>query len=117
MSERRAGASGDDVAVRSRSAVRRGPSASPGLPEAEGDQRLAELEDRLARLEGEPSLRERGRRMADRIMPPEASRHFRNAGREQLLGVRAIVDFWIRRIDNAEDRARTESGRETIEID
>jgi hypothetical protein len=50
-------------------------------------------------------------------MPPEAGRHFRNAGREQLLGIRSIVDFWIRRIDDAESRARDDAGRETIAID
>jgi hypothetical protein len=50
-------------------------------------------------------------------MPPEASRHFRNAGREQLLGVRSIVDFWIRRIEDSESRSRTDAGRETIDID
>jgi hypothetical protein len=87
------------------------------MPEAGAEVRLAELEERLERLEGEPSLQERGRRMMDRVMPPEASRHFRNAGREQLLGMRAIVDFWIRRIDDAESRARNDSARETIEID
>ena len=92
-------------------------AASPGMPEAGAELRLSELEERLARLEGEPSLRERGRRMMDRVMPPEASRHFRNAGREQLLGMRSIVDFWIRRIDDAESRARADPGRETIEID
>jgi hypothetical protein len=87
------------------------------MPEAGAELRLAELEERLARLEGEPSLRERGRRMMDRVMPPDASQHFRNAGREQLLGVRSIVDFWIRRIDDAESRARADAGREKIEID
>ena len=92
-------------------------SASPGLPEASAELRLAELEERLARLEGEPGLRERGRRMMDRVMPAEASQHFRNAGREQLMGVRSIVDFWIRRIDDAESRARADLGREKIEID
>jgi hypothetical protein len=51
-------------------------------------------------------------------MPPEASEHFRNAGREQLLGVRSIVDFWIARLDDPDDRAaRQSSGRETIEIE
>jgi len=92
-------------------------AASPGMPEAGAELRLSELEERLARLEGEPSIRERGRRMMDRVMPPEASRHFRNAGREQLLGFRSIVDFWIRRIDDAESRARADAGREKIEID
>ena len=92
-------------------------AASPGVPDAEAGMRMAELEARLARLEGEPTIKERGRRMMDRVMPPEAGQHFRNAGREQLLGVRSIVDFWIRRIDDAESRARGDAGRETIEID
>lgn len=96
---------------------RRAGAASPGLPDAAAEVRIAELEARLDRLEGEPTLRERGRRMMDRVMPPEAARHFRNAGREQLLGMRSIVDFWIRRIDDAEARARSDAGRETIEVD
>jgi hypothetical protein len=80
------------------------------------NDRLAELEARLERLEKEPGLRERGRGLMARIMPPEASRHFRNAGREQLLGVRSIVDHWIRRIEDAENAAGA-SRRETIEIE
>jgi len=108
-----------DVGARERRTQgRRGSApASPGMPDAGADIRMAELEDRLARLEGSPGLRERGRKMMDRVMPPEASQHFRNAGREQLLGIRSIVDFWIRRIDDAESRARADAGRETIEID
>ena len=96
-------------------------SASPGLPDAGSDKRtdtrIAELEARLARIEGEPSMRDRGRRMMDRVVPPEASRHFRNAGREQLLGIRSIVDFWIRRIDDAESRTQRDPSRETISIE
>ncbi len=85
---------------------------------ATGDERIADLEARLERLEGEPSLRERGRSLMNRVMPPEASHHFRNAGREQLLGIRSIVDFWIRRIDDADQRAASRSAeRETIEIE
>jgi hypothetical protein len=87
------------------------------MPDAGADIRMAELEDRLARLEGSPGIRERGRKMMDRVIPPEAGRHFRNAGREQLLGIRSIVDFWIRRIEDAESRATADSGRETIKID
>ena len=86
-----------------------------GLSETD---RIAELEARLARLEGSPGLRERGRTLMDRVMPPEASEHFRNAGREQLLGVRSIVDFWIRRLDEADSRAAGRfRDRETIEIE
>jgi hypothetical protein len=51
-----------------------------------------------------------------RVMPDEAGQHFRNAGREQLLGIRSIVDFWIRRIDAMESRAGDDS-REKISID
>ena len=44
-------------------------------------------------------------------------RHFRNAGREELLGIRSIVDFWIARIDDAEDRAGSGAGRpERIDV-
>ena len=109
----------DTIDVRTTSArSRSGPKASPGMPEAGAELRLAELEERLARLEGEPGLRERGRKLMDRVMPAEASQHFRNAGREQLLGIRSIVDFWIRRIDDAEERAGgTANGRQTIDLD
>jgi hypothetical protein len=97
---------------------RRRPTAA-GAPTGQGkDKRLAELEARLARLEGAPGLRERGRGLMYRVMPPEAGEHFRNAGREQLLGVRSIVDFWIARLDEADSRAsRRAGGRETIEIE
>jgi hypothetical protein len=90
---------------------------SPSVALSKSD-RLAELESRLARLERSPSLRARGRSLMDKVMPPEASDHFRNAGREQLLGVRSIVDFWISRLDEADARAsRRTRDRETIEIE
>ena len=92
-------------------------TGSAGIPESPADIRMAELERRLADLEGEPSMRERGRKMMDRVVPPEATRHFRNAGREQLLGIRSIVDHWIRRIDDAETQATDPGGRHRIEID
>ncbi len=92
-------------------------SASPGLPESSAETRMAELERRLAQIEGEPSLRDRGRKVMDRVVPPEATRHFRNAGREQLLGIRSIVDHWINRIDDAETRSADSGNRQRIEID
>ena len=99
-----------------RSSRRSSAIASAGVPDAGGDDRLAELEARLARLENEPGIRERGRKMMDRIVPPEASQHFRNAGREHLLGIRSIVDFWIRRIDDAESSSGGRS-RERIHVE
>jgi hypothetical protein len=93
-------------------------TASRAVAGLSKDERLAELESRLARLERAPSLRARGRTMMDKVMPPEATEHFRNAGREQLLGVRSIVDFWIQRLDEADSRAAGRSReRETIEIE
>ena len=71
-----------------RSTGRRGATAATATGLSK-DARLAELETRLARLEGAPGLRARSRSMMDKVMPPEASEHFRNAGREQLLGVRS----------------------------
>jgi hypothetical protein len=82
------------------------------------DDRIAELEERLRELEGQPGLRERGRHLMARVVPPEAMKHFRNAGREQLMGVRSIVDHWIRRLDEAEARAdRRARERETIQVE
>ena len=98
--------------------ARRGASAARSKAGPPKDRRLAALESRLAKLERAPTLRARGRSMMDKVMPPEASEHFRNAGREQLLGVRSIVDFWIARLDDADSRAAGRSReRETIEIE
>jgi hypothetical protein len=88
-----------------------------GRGDGAGEDRIAELEARLAKLERAPSLRARGRSLMDRVIPREASHHFRNAGREELLGIRAIVDFWIDRIDEAEGRAGSGARRESIEIE
>ena len=99
-----------------RPTARRG-AAAGALAGLSKDERLAELESRLARLEGAPGLRERGRGLMARVMPAEAGEHFRNAGREQLLGVRSIVDFWIARLDEADSRAARSNERETIEIE
>ena len=106
---------------RSASGRRSATAPSAGLPRIEGgssEGRIAELEARLARLETSTGLRERGRDLMGKVAPPEAGQHFRNAGREQLLGIRSIVDFWIRRIELSEERAGgPEPTRERIEID
>jgi hypothetical protein len=81
------------------------------------ESRLAVLEARLAKLERSPGLRERGRGLMARVVPEEATHHFRNAGREQLLGIRSIVDFWIDRIDEGGERSEAGARRESIEID
>src|SRR5712691_11576172 len=92
-------------------------AASRRRSAAIGDDPLAAIEARLARLEKAPGLRERGRGLMARVVPDEATAHFRNAGREQLLGVRSIVDFWIERIDESEGRSTRRTRHESIEID
>jgi len=115
MNEPRIGTGGGQPAARRR--PRSSPSAGLPADELSAEERLAELDARLARLEGGAGYRERGRHLLRRVMPPEASRHFRNAGREELLGIRSIVDFWIDRIDSAEERSASEStGRERIDV-
>ena len=108
-----------DPTGQSRGARVRSTGAPVGPPGGRSkDERMAELESRLARLETTPGLRERGKTMMDRVMPPEASEHFRNAGREHLMGIRSIVDHWIRRLDEADSRAAGRNReRETIEIE
>ena len=112
IEQRRSASTGTPTA---RSRARSG--AGVGGRAVDGDDRVAELEARLAKLERAPGLRERGRSLMDRVIPSEASHHFRNAGREELLGIRAIVDFWIARIDEAEGRAGAGPRRESIEIE
>lgn len=98
-------------------------AASPGLDDptaGRNPDRVAELEERLSRLERRVTLADRGRSLMDQVVPPEAGHHFRQAGRHQLLGMRAIVDFWIERIDRREARAASSAvkdEREQIEIE
>jgi hypothetical protein len=60
--------------------------------------RIEELEARLRQLEG----RRRMRGLLRNVVPSEAADHFRAAGREHLLGMRSLVDHWIRRMDDAD---------------
>lgn len=78
-------------------------------------ERLRDLEARFLEMERGSGLRERARSRLDRLVPPEAMHHFRSAGREQLMGVRSLVDHWIGRLE-ASDKAATPPERETIEV-
>jgi hypothetical protein len=77
--------------------------------------RIEELEGRLKQLEH--ALEERPRGLMGRIMPPDATNHFRAAGREQLLGMRSLVDHWIGRLEAAERKHPAPTEREEIHID
>jgi hypothetical protein len=89
---------------------------SAGMPASDDDVRMAQLEARLDRLEGDPGMRERSQALMRKVMPSEAGQHFRNAAREQLLGFRAIVDFWIARVDDL-DRHSSDDDRVSIEVE
>ena len=82
--------------------------------EQETSDRLRELEARLEEMERGSQLRKRARSRFDSVVPPEAIHHFRVASREQLLGVRTLVDHWIKRIDASDAEAPPQ--RETIEV-
>jgi len=81
----------------------------------EQQDRIEELEGRLKQLER--SLEDRPRGLMRRIMPAQASTHFRAAGREHLLGIRALVDHWIGRLDETEGSHEAHAEREEIHID
>lgn len=85
----------------------------------EQDQRIGELERRLEDLETRGTAMERAMersRAASRAMvPDEVRRHLKAAGREQLLAVRSLLDFWINRMGDQDEPA--ESTRENIPVD
>ena len=76
--------------------------------------RIRELEERLSQLEARP-VRSPG--WFRSVMPVEASRHFRAAAREHLLGMRALVDFWINRFEESDAKGTSRAGREEIPIE
>src|SRR5690242_10663990 len=77
------------------------------------DERVTDLEDRVLRVEARRPTVQSARGWFGEVVPAEASHHFRTAMREQLLGVRALVDHWIGRMD----RAPRSNEREEIRID
>ena len=79
------------------------------------ERRLAELEERLARLSGDRGEQTAYWAILESILPADARRHLRAAGREQLLAARSMIDAWIARMDRErEDRG---TPRETIRVD
>jgi hypothetical protein len=81
------------------------------------DDRMHDLEQRLQRLERRETAVDRSRRVMDDVMPRQTRDHLRNAGREQLLAVRTMLDHWIGRLGNDRDADGDKPSRETIRID
>jgi hypothetical protein len=77
------------------------------------EERVTDLEDRVLRVEYRRPTMQSARGWFGEIVPQEATQHFRTAMREQLLGVRSLVDHWIGRMD----RAPRSDEREEIRID
>jgi hypothetical protein len=76
------------------------------------EDRLAELEQRLAAIEGHGEHAPMGFLGAWRdVFPSEVRAHMRAARKEQLLAARAFLDHWIERLDRnpAEELPRRES--------
>jgi hypothetical protein len=83
------------------------------------DDRLARLEQRLDDLDRRSNSMERAmdrsRAAMDTMIPRETRKHLRAAGREQLLAVRSLLDFWVDRL--GEKPEKSDGGRENIPID
>lgn len=91
------------------------------------DSRLERLERRLDELDMRSSTMERAmdtamdrsRQAVDMIVPHETRRHLRAAGREHLLAVRSMLDFWVNKMGDGTDSppVANPTERENIPID
>ncbi|MFN2483828.1 MAG: hypothetical protein ABR509_02675 [Candidatus Limnocylindria bacterium] len=100
-----------DPAATARGAKRAGPSGAT----AELEARLADLERRLERTSRGGGEQTAYWAILESILPSDARRHLRAAGREQLLAARSILDAWIARMDRSADEPPAR--RETIRVD
>ena len=51
------------------------------------------------------------------IVPAETRRHLRAAGRENLLAVRSLLDYWIARLRDDSQGHEPADTRESIRVD
>ncbi len=92
-----------------------GGRSGSGRDARELEQRLAQLEQRLERLTGDRGEQTAYWAVLESILPADARKHLRTAGREQLLAARSILDAWIARMDNdSQERSRR---RESIPVE
>jgi hypothetical protein len=85
------------------------------------ERRLDELDQRSSSMERMlESMIDRSRQAADMIVPHQTRNHLRAAGRENLLAVRSLLDFWANKLSESDDDSNApadQSGRENIPID
>ena len=86
------------------------------------DNRLANIERRLEDLDKRETATEkameRSKAAMNSMIPPQTRVHMRAAGREQLLVVRSLLDYWIEKLgERSAKDDKAEQGRENIPID
>lgn len=85
------------------------------------EQRLEEMDRRNGAMERMlETLVDRSKQAADVIMPNQTRSHLRAAGRENLLAIRSLLDFWADKLSDSDDDSSApadQSGRENIPID
>jgi hypothetical protein len=89
------------------------------------EERLERLERRLDELDKRSTAMERAMERAmdrsraamDTMLPSETRGHIKAAGRENLLAVRSLLDFWIDRLGQSPQRDSSNGSRENIPID
>ena len=84
------------------------------------EQRLEDMDRRNSAMERMlETLLDRSRQAADVIMPHQTRTHLRAAGRENLLAIRSLLDFWADKLSDDDDSraAADQSTRENIPID
>jgi len=86
------------------------------------DNRLSDIERRLEDLDKRETATEkameRSKAAMNSMIPPQTRVHMRAAGREQLLVVRSLLDYWIEKLgERSAKDDKAEQGRENIPID
>jgi hypothetical protein len=87
------------------------------------ENRLADIERRLEDLDKRETATEkaleRSKAAMNSMIPPQTRVHMRAAGREQLLVVRSLLDYWIEKLGEKSGQKddKPDSGRENIPID
>jgi hypothetical protein len=85
------------------------------------EQRLEEMDRRSSAMERMlETLVDRSKQAADVIMPQKTRGHLRAAGRENLLAIRSLLDFWADKLSDSDDDSGApadQSTRQNIPID
>ena len=89
------------------------------------DSRMEQLERRMDEMDQRNRAMERAldkamdrsRQAMDMIVPHDTRKHLRAAGREQLLAIRSLLDFWVDKMADSADSSDSAGKRENIPID